>query len=460
MSWSGFAMGAEADRGSFLTRLGISGYFKNETAFRFDEPRSLTKIRNILYLEGRYHLWSNVDLFASGWGYYDLVYDLFEYDTIAARDVRDEQRPLVFVNTLAEEKDQAVADFRELYLDLVYSDVDVRIGKQFTIWGVIDGIRVVDEINPMDFRELILLDLLEYRIPVWTLKVDYHLAENDFEMLWIPDIRFHRPAPRGSEWELLQRVPNTKNPDSWNFENSEYGLRWSTEHWDTDISLSYFYTWDDFPTIFRNVRVNSPFPPQFEPTFTRIHMLGTTLVRPFGRYVVKGEMAYVKDKYFGILSTTDKNQDGILDNRGELRKDHIRWALGLDFNMFTTDFSPSIVQWVILDYDKAIIQKEFDTAFNLFVRKVIKPQVVTFNMLLINLISLHETYVKPKFTFSVTGRFQVETGLDLFFGEPSAFGPVSQGGGVSNLNVTEERAQFFGNFHDNDRVFANFTYSF
>jgi hypothetical protein len=78
----------------------FGGYVKNETAYRFDEPRSFTKIRNILSVNWLYLLFPKVKLYSSGWGYYDHVYDLFNYDTIAARDVRNEKEPLVFIDQL------------------------------------------------------------------------------------------------------------------------------------------------------------------------------------------------------------------------------------------------------------------------------------------------------------------------------------------------------------------------
>jgi|GEM_PF-6100716 len=74
---------------SFLSRLNISGYLKNETAFRFDEPRSVTKIRNIFYLKTEYPFGSWGGFTFSGWAYHDLVYDLFDYQTISGRSVRN-----------------------------------------------------------------------------------------------------------------------------------------------------------------------------------------------------------------------------------------------------------------------------------------------------------------------------------------------------------------------------------
>lgn len=444
---------------SFMSKFNVTGYLKNETAYRFDEPRSITKIRNIAYINASRFFGSSVKFNFSGWAYYDLVYDLIDYETVSARFVREEEQPLVFVENLAQEKDTPVAEVRELYVDIFLDNTDIRIGKQFVVWGVLEGVRVTDEINPLDFRELILPDLLDYRIPLWTFRFDHYVPFGKFQFLWIPEVRFHEPAPRGSEWELLQKVPNTRFPDRFGLRESEVGLKFTTEIFNTEVSLSYFYTWDDFPVIFRNVRLDSAEDPVFFPTYTRMTMYGATFVKPVGITIVKGEFAYVPDKYFGV-SSVDEDGDAFLDESGAVKKKHIRWGLGIDVNLWGADISPAFVQWVILDYEDKLIQDHFDSSFNLFVRKVLPEQSAVFSLLFIRLLSLNEMYMKPKITFNITDRFDVAVGLDLFWGKKSRFGPESQSGAVANLNTVVENAQFLGNFSDNDRVFTELKYTF
>jgi hypothetical protein len=51
-------------------------------------------------------------------------------------------------------------------------------------------------------------------------------------------------------------------------------------------------------------------------------------------------------------------------------------------------------------------------------------------------------------------------GLDMFFGRASQLGVSGVLNSLGNVAVPEQRAQFIGNFHDNDRVFMEFKYSF
>ena len=173
-------------------------------------------------------------------------------------------------------------------------------------------------------------------------------------------------------------------------------------------------------------------------------------------------MAYVPNKFFGLTNDVDNDNDGILDSNGELQKKHIRWGLGVDFNVWGMDVSPVIAQWIILDYEEGILQDEFDTSFALFLRKPMPERSAVFQLLLIDLLNMHEMYIKPKIIFDVTDHFQIATGLDLFFGTRSILGAPASGGVVAGLNTgtVEQSAQFFGNFHDNDRAFLEFKYTF
>lgn len=444
---------------SVWSKVRLSGYLKNETAYRVREPRSITKIRNIAYANVQYPFSDTVNLTYSGWAYYDLAYDLFDYETIVARLERNQNEPLVFVKNLAHEKDSPVIATREMYVDVSRGSWDMRVGKQYVVWGVLEGVRIVDEINPIDFRELILPDLLDYRIPLWTFKLDHYADSGNFELLLIPDLKFHKPAPPGSEWELLQDVPGTVKPDSWRIENTEIGLRWSTTWLDTEVALSYFYTWDDFPVIFRTIKIDGTIPPVFFPTYTRISMYGLTGVRQMGNYILKGEFVYVTDKFFGRSNTADVDKDGYVDTNGEAQKNHIRWGAGVDFVMMSWDMSLGMMQWIGQAWESTLIQKQVDTSYNLFMRREFPQYSMTAQMLFIYLQSLRERYLKPKVFFQVTNRFQIAVGMDLFDGQSSDFG-TSSVTATGQFNNEIQVAQFLGNFHDNDRVFIEFKYSF
>ena len=69
-------------------------------------------------------------------------------------------------------------DPRQVLLDGKVKKVDVKLGLQQVVWGQADGLRVLDVINPLDYREFILEDFLDSRRPLWLARaVVWRLAQ-------------------------------------------------------------------------------------------------------------------------------------------------------------------------------------------------------------------------------------------------------------------------------------------
>ncbi len=67
--------------------------------------------------------------------------------------------------------------FRELYLDSSFGQEDqlsTRIGKQQVVWGTADGIKLLDIVNPTDYRFLNQSTFEDSRIPVWMAVGEYN----------------------------------------------------------------------------------------------------------------------------------------------------------------------------------------------------------------------------------------------------------------------------------------------
>jgi hypothetical protein len=68
---------------------------------------------------------------------------------------------------------------RELYLDMNIGDsVSMRLGKQQVVWGTADGIKLLDIINPTDWREFAQNTMEDSRIPVWMLNTEIDVGES------------------------------------------------------------------------------------------------------------------------------------------------------------------------------------------------------------------------------------------------------------------------------------------
>ncbi|MBF0379614.1 MAG: RNA polymerase-associated protein rapA [Magnetococcales bacterium] len=67
---------------------------------------------------------------------------------------------------------------RELYVDTKAGSLDLRIGKQQVVWGTADGIKLLDIVNPTDWREFVQNTMEDARIPVWMIKAEHDIGEN------------------------------------------------------------------------------------------------------------------------------------------------------------------------------------------------------------------------------------------------------------------------------------------
>jgi len=67
---------------------------------------------------------------------------------------------------------------RELYVDASLSDWAFRLGKQQVVWGTADGIKLLDIINPTDFRELSQNTMADSRIPVWMINAERNIGDS------------------------------------------------------------------------------------------------------------------------------------------------------------------------------------------------------------------------------------------------------------------------------------------
>jgi len=67
---------------------------------------------------------------------------------------------------------------RELYVDTYMGDWSLRLGKQQVVWGTADGIKLLDIINPTDFRELNQNAMEDSRIPIWMINAERNVGDS------------------------------------------------------------------------------------------------------------------------------------------------------------------------------------------------------------------------------------------------------------------------------------------
>ncbi|MFQ5588242.1 MAG: DUF1302 family protein [Nitrospiria bacterium] len=461
--------------------LNFDGALKHETAYRINRPVTFTKALTLLRLNSQYRISPKYRIAARSRAFYDAIYDFVDVDTISPRrfentiltqlprnPTREEVAGVNVENSRGVEINQEGLELRELYLDARFKNVDLRIGKQIVRWGVVPGARVTDEINPFDFGEFILREMEDRFIPLVMVKADFFPADARFELIWITEVAPHKPAPAGSEFEQFQILPNFVAPESFldhslnlktdAFENTEIAGRLVQNFGGWEVGFTAFYHWDDFPASFRTIEGagDNPFSnlPEvdFAPRMNRITTVGTTLTTSFGRMVLNAEFAYVFGKLFGTLLDTeaaaaaeadpDSDQTSLL---GELKRDFMKYAVGLDFAFLGADMSVQFIQQFIPGWDPAILQDRIDTVAAHFVRKTFMNEQLVTRMLTLYFINEADFLFRPALEARLTDNVKVIFGSDIFLGD--------RGEQVGQFD-------FIGFFKDSSRVYLEIGYSF
>ncbi len=452
--------------------LSVNGSLQNETAYRIFEPVTFTKNLYLLRLNTHYSFSSRFHLTTNVRTFYDAIYDLVDIDTISPRRFPNTVLTQIPQNPSSEEvasvnidnsRDVEIVkrgfEFREIFLDINTKKVDLRLGRQIVRWGVIEGARVVDELNPFDFSEFILREVEDRFIPLMMVRTKFYPGNYTFDLVWITEVEPHKPAPAGSEFEQFEILPGFVPPESFldsslnlkdkAFENTEVGGRLIGNFSGWELSVSGLYTWDDFPSSFRVIQgnVDNPFDNTIETTFTpelkRITVIGTTLSKSFGKVVLNSEFSYTYDKFFGTRLEVGGLDPGI--QLGEAQRDYIKYGLGFDFSLYNIDFSTVFLEQRIFDWQPAILQDEVDSVVSLFLRKSFSNDRMGVQLLTLYFLNENDFLLRPRLDASITDAVKARFGGDFFIGD--------RGGTVGEFD-------FIGFFNDSDRLYLEVMYSF
>lgn len=97
---------------------------------------------------------------------------------------------------------RTTAELNDMYLEWQRGRQLIRIGKQQIVWGALDGIKVLDALNPQSYREFILEDFGDSRIGLWSLYADVSHNDTRVEVALIPDPTTHYVPGEGAWFEL------------------------------------------------------------------------------------------------------------------------------------------------------------------------------------------------------------------------------------------------------------------
>lgn len=337
--------------------------------------------------------------------------------------------------------EDAELELRELYYEQPFDGGYLSLGKQQVVWGKADGLKVLDVVDPQSFREFILADFDQSRIPLWTLDAETTLngpMGNDWtlQLLWIPDHTYHAmPKPDATfaftSPRLVPQAPpgvtvrldEPQRPGRL-LRDSDAGVRLSGFVRGWDLSLNYLYQYDNQPALHRRF-VPGPVPMvEITPRYHRTHVLGTSFSRAFGEWVFRGELGYFSRRSF--LTDDPADTDGVAESA------ELSYVMGLDWSGIADTFvSGQLFQSRLRDYREGFTRPETDTSFSLLVRRRFWNETLTAELLWIANRNDGDGLVRPKIEYALQDNLEVWIGLDRFYGEPDGL---------------------FGQFDSNDRL--------
>ncbi|MFH1457786.1 MAG: DUF1302 family protein [Candidatus Omnitrophota bacterium] len=443
--------------------LELAGYLKNETALRtahgLDE---FMKESNIAQLEAEYTFNEHVQFFTILRWFYDAVYEL---ENKYANDPQWESK----TNQKLKHPEK-LQWLRECYLDVLTDSLDLRLGKQQVVWGTADGVRILDIVNPLDYRDWTLKDYIDSRLPLWMINAEGKILLNGhLQLLLIPDYEANYYPPAGAPFTLrtvrLGALPPS-NPmittstisekPAHTFKNTKVGLRWRQiiEGQAFEYTLNYLHAYDFassaytsfvFPNVFVTRRAEGI--DVLGGTFSKTITEGIFFPGVAKGWTLRGELAYIKG---GAMNFgTDASIVGTVD------VDQCNYVLGFDKTFFTNlMFSFQFIQMWALQREKptnfvkptqTLLNgatrgplDECETILTLllatdFMHERLKPQV------LILYGDDNDWRISPKVSYEINDQWLATMGLHFFEGKEQ---------------------HLSGQFDKNDQLFFELKYTF
>jgi hypothetical protein len=254
-----------------------------------------------------------------------------------------------------------------------------RVGKQIVSWGEVTAFRIMDQINPVDFRRPFAdVEFENTIIPIWLLRAEYYprittswlqdlsiefvfnpsmtqipnqdvLIGNDAGGIWSPNVTVFAPGTPKGEARLGSSINTIQKPDVWSPEGFSYAARVKGVVKDFIIGLNYYYG-----TYHSPILVLKPVAPVFTTAsdgvplihlqqsgkFPIFRYVGLTATRdiPFLKATPLGGVAPVFrfETFYAFGSTFTE----FPNNVSFVKSDELRMGLGFDWKIKVNALNP------------------------------------------------------------------------------------------------------------------------
>lgn len=407
----------------------------------------------------------------------------FAYD-----DGRIVLQPRLDFDALGERLD---GDLREAYIDVFFSKVDLRLGRQQIVWGETDGTFITDLLSPLDLREFLAQPFDDIRLGVTAANATYY--GTDFQLTGVVIPRRPTtllPVP-GSAWypipdrafDLIPIELTDAAPQDSTLRGAETAVRLTYTGLDrTDLAVLWINGFNRLPAFRKGIAFDFDGPfvvAEVTPEYRRRQAFGLTFeTLALDPFVLRGEGAfytsYLFDQPIALPESLDEIGD-ILDqpvdlptdvgDLGSLLDPEFRDALERGF-LIEKPFAQAAVGMerafgqhlvrvqgiggFVFDWDERVAEDRFQPAVTALWNGTFRRQTLTVQAFVFY--NLGEDYwLNPSLTYAVRDALNATVGAQIFGGP----------GGTQDLaGLLREPAFSFATYDANDFVYLRVSYSF
>jgi hypothetical protein len=316
--------------------------------------------------------------------------------------------------------DSGDLEIRELHIETQIGPAFVTAGKQFIVWGKSDGLKVLDLVNPQSFREFILPDFEDSRIPLWSVNADVPVGPALFTLVWLPDPTYNEVPDRDALYAftspLIAPQPRpgvrVRSPDRPRriISDSDIGFRLSGFVGGWDLTLNYLYHYDDELAFLRNGPADgSVMPLEVQPRYRRTHLLGGSFSTAFDDLVVRGEAAYRDRRTFNSMDPRDI--DGVVESSEVSAVLGFDWS-GIESTLVSLQLFGS---WLANDANE-LARDRVETRFTLLMRRTFLNERLTADFIWLRELNRSSGVLRPRIRYTLRDNVEIFSGFDIFHG--------------------------------------------
>ena len=336
------------------------------------------------------------------------------------------------------DEDRSQLHLREFTLETNLGETYLSVGKQQIVWGKADGIKVLDVINPQEWREFILDDFDDSRLPLWAMTTETPVGDSTLQILAIFEQQYHERAELDESFYISSPlfVPSppagipvdikvTREPKRV-FKDADIGVRVSGFRGGWDYSLNYFYHYDDDPALFREIKNTGTGPNIIvRPEHKRTHLIGGALSNAFGDLTLRSEIGYSIGRYMPT--------NNVQDDDGVVKSDELAYVIGFDwFGFSDTLLSAQLFQRYLIEHEEKMLADRNRTTITFLLEQDYWNETIKARLLWLHSLDQEDGVIRPKLTYELSDIVNLRVGADIFYGD-------NQGG--------------FGQFDHLDRLF-------